>query len=142
MFTQKSIHNIHGSFISNSRRLETTPMSQFRGLGMRHMRCGVRSLGPEDPLGEGMATQPSILVWSIPTDRGAWRATVHGAAKSRTRLSDLAAAAVNLTQCIQSREQHAGDFAGGPVVKKSPCNAGGWVQSLVRELRSHLPQSN
>ena len=48
----------------------------------------VRSLGQEDPLGEGMATHSSILAWSIPKDRGPWRATVHGVAKSRTeRLS-------------------------------------------------------
>ena len=36
----------------------------------------VRSLGQEDPLEEGMATHSSILAWSIPTDRGAWRAKV------------------------------------------------------------------
>ena len=40
-------------------------------------------LGWEDPLEEGMATHSSILIWRIPTDRGAWRATVHGVAKSR-----------------------------------------------------------
>ena len=48
----------------------------------------VRSLGWEDPLEEGMAIHSSILAWRIPMDRGAWRATVHGVAKSRTRLSD------------------------------------------------------
>ena len=32
----------------------------------------VRSLGWEDPLEEGMATQSSILAWRIPMDRGAW----------------------------------------------------------------------
>ena len=37
---------------------------------------------------EGTTTHSSILPWRIPTDRGAWRATVHGVAKSRTRLSD------------------------------------------------------
>ena len=37
----------------------------------------VRSLGREDPLEEGMATHSSILVWRIPTDRGAWRAAAH-----------------------------------------------------------------
>ena len=42
----------------------------------------VRSLGWEDPLEEGMATHYSILAWRIPMDRGAWWATVHGAAKS------------------------------------------------------------
>ena len=37
-----------------------------------------------------MATHSSILAWRIPMDRGAWRATVHGVAKSRTQLSDEA----------------------------------------------------
>ena len=31
----------------------------------------VESLSQEDPLEEGMATLSSILVWRIPTDRGA-----------------------------------------------------------------------
>ena len=44
----------------------------------------VQSLGWEDPLEEDMATHPSILAWRIPMDRGAWQATVHGVAKSRT----------------------------------------------------------
>ena len=35
-----------------------------------------------------IATHSSILVWRIPVDRGAWRATVHGVTKSWTRLSD------------------------------------------------------
>ena len=48
----------------------------------------VQSLGWEDPLEEGMATHSSILTWRILMDRGAWRATVHGVAKSRTQLSD------------------------------------------------------
>ena len=43
----------------------------------------VQSLGWEDPLEEGMATHSSILAWRIPMDRGAWRATVHGVAKSQ-----------------------------------------------------------
>ena len=42
----------------------------------------VRSLGWEDPLEEDMATHSSILAWRIPTDGGAWRATVHGVTKS------------------------------------------------------------
>ena len=46
------------------------------------------SLGGEDPLEEGMATHSSSLAWRIPMNRGAWRATVHGVAKSQTWLSD------------------------------------------------------
>ena len=48
----------------------------------------VQSLGREDPLEEDIATHSSILAWRIPMDRGAWRAIVHGVAKSQTRLSD------------------------------------------------------
>ena len=48
---------------------------------------GVRSLGREEPLEKEMAAHSSIL--ENPTDRGAWQVTVHGVAKSRTRLSDF-----------------------------------------------------
>ena len=41
-----------------------------------------QSLGWEDPLEEGMATQSNILAWKIPMDRGAWQATVHGVTES------------------------------------------------------------
>ena len=44
--------------------------------------------GWEDPLEERVAIHSSILAWRIPKDRGTWWATVHGVAKSRTRLSD------------------------------------------------------
>ena len=44
----------------------------------------VQSLGWEDPLEEGIATHSTILAWKIPTESGAWRATVHGVAKSQT----------------------------------------------------------
>ena len=48
----------------------------------------VQSLGWEELLKEGIATHPSILAWRIPMDREAWRATVHGVAKSWTQLSN------------------------------------------------------
>ena len=44
----------------------------------------VQSLGREAPLEEGKATHSSVLAWSIPMDRGAWQAIVHGVAKSLT----------------------------------------------------------
>ena len=47
----------------------------------------VRSLGQEDPLGNGNPLQYSCLENSM--DGEAWWATVHGVAKSRTRLSDF-----------------------------------------------------
>ena len=36
-----------------------------------------------------MATHSNILAWSIPVDRGAWRATAHGLAQSWTQLNQL-----------------------------------------------------
>ena len=42
----------------------------------------VRSLGWEDPLEKEMATDSNILAWRIPTDSGAWWATVYGVAES------------------------------------------------------------
>ena len=48
----------------------------------------VRSLGWEDSPEEGMATHSSILAWRIPTERRAWRATVHRVAKCRTGLKN------------------------------------------------------
>ena len=50
----------------------------------------VQSLGWEDTLEEGMATHFSLLAWRLPKDTRAWQITVHGVAKSRTRLSDKA----------------------------------------------------
>ena len=47
----------------------------------------VRSLGWEDPMEEGMATQSCLPAWRILMDRGAWQATVHGITKSWTPLS-------------------------------------------------------
>ena len=55
--------------------------------------------------GGGHATPSSILAWRIPTDRGAWPITVHGVAKSQTRLSELIT-------------------AHSTVVKNPPANAG------------------
>ena len=48
------------------------------------MRCGFDPWVGKIPLEEEMATHSSILVWRIHMDRGAWRATVHGVAKSWT----------------------------------------------------------
>ena len=57
----------------------------------KEFTCNVGDLG-SIPQGrspeEGMAIHSSILAWRIPRDRGAWQATVHGVAKSWTRLSD------------------------------------------------------
>ena len=43
----------------------------------------------EDPLEKEMATHSSILARKNPMNREIWLATVHGVAKSQTRLSDF-----------------------------------------------------
>ena len=48
----------------------------------------VQFLGQKDPLEKRMATHSSILAMENSMDKGAWRATVQGVAKRRTRLSD------------------------------------------------------
>ena len=63
------------------------------GSDSKESACNAGDLGSipgphEDPLKEGMVTHSSILVWRLPVARGAYRATVHGVAKSETRLSD------------------------------------------------------
>ena len=47
----------------------------------------VRPLGWEDPLGRGNGNPLQYSCLGSPMDRGAWRATVHRVAESRTRLS-------------------------------------------------------
>ena len=49
----------------------------------------VHSLGREDLLKKELATHSSILAWKIPWTEETGRATVHGVAKSWTRLSDF-----------------------------------------------------
>ena len=48
----------------------------------------VQSLGQEDPPGEGDGNPLQYSCLGNPMDRGAWRATVHGAVKSQTQLSN------------------------------------------------------
>ena len=49
----------------------------------------VQSLGWEDPLEKEMVTHSSTLAWKIPWTEKPGRLTVHGVAKSQTRLSDF-----------------------------------------------------
>ena len=58
------LNETKGGFPGGTRGKE--PTCQCR----RH-ETGVRSLGWEDPLEEGMAMHSSILAWRIPRDRGA-----------------------------------------------------------------------
>ena len=49
----------------------------------------VQSLGQEDSSGEGNGNPLQYSCLENPMGRGAWWATVHGVAKSRTGLSDF-----------------------------------------------------
>ena len=86
----------------------------------------VRSLGWKDPLEDGMATHSRILAWRIPMDRGAWRATVHGVTKSRTRLKRLSTHASCTTQIsfpFQSEAVYSLEkAASAPVCSSLPTN--------------------
>ena len=84
----------------------------------------VRFLGREDPLEEGMATHSSIVAWRIPMDRGAWQATVHGVAKSRTRLS-------NEVQKLKSNLQLKGKLCKGGADAGPPLSLAGMSPVLL-----------
>ena len=68
-------------------RLPTPVFLGFPGGSAVKKLPAIQSLGWEDPLEEGMATNSRLLTWKIPMDRGAWWATVYGVAESWTRLS-------------------------------------------------------
>ena len=68
---------------SRYRKTKTTSPVAQTGKNLPAMwETGAPSLGWEDPLDEGVITHSSVLTWRIPMDRGAWRATVHGVAKT------------------------------------------------------------
>ena len=81
-------------------------------------------------IGEGNGNTLRCSCLENPRDGGAWWAAVCGVAQSRTRLKRL------------SSSGSVWDFPGGPVVKNPPCSEGDAAQSLVRELRSHMPRSS
>ena len=104
----------------------------------------VQPLGWEDPLEKETATRSSILAWRIPMDRGAWWATVHGVAKSGTRLSERALflgtwriqmklktrflqfkSRFQLTQCILAPNLSSPTITTGvSIMQESACNPG------------------
>ena len=67
----------------------------------------VRSLGGEDPLEKEMAMHSRILPWDIPPteDKGAWRATVHGIAKSQIQLNPHAQGSEGSKREVRGRFQ-------------------------------------
>ena len=69
--------SVHGIF--QARILEWVAIAfSPGGSDGKKSACNVGDLGWEDHLEEGMTTHSSILVWRIPMERGAWRATVCG----------------------------------------------------------------
>ena len=56
-----------------------------------------------------MATHSTILAWRIPTDRGAWRAAVHGVAKNWTQLSDYSHGQNGVVTRAHTRNLHQGN---------------------------------
>ena len=67
----------------------------------------VQPLGQEDPLEKGTATHSSILALENPIDSGAWRTSVYGVAKSRTRLNNLACPHTQNKAESATKEMHA-----------------------------------
>ena len=65
-----------------------SPVAQLAKNSPAMQETWVQSLGWEDPMKKEMTTHSSILAWKTPMDRGAWQATVHGAAKCQTQLND------------------------------------------------------
>ena len=119
------------------------------------MQNWVRSLGWEDPLEEGMATHSSILAWKIPMDRGAWQATVHRVAKSRTQLSDYAHStsdpetSVSLEQLVPLmgfsylplQEKYLQSAEVRAVSKSSPCSSAFGIQFKSHPRKCLCPQA-
>ena len=60
----------------------------------------VQPLGQEDPLEEGITTHPSIYSFlGNPMNTGAWKATVHGVAKSRKDMTEYTGTLLLILTC-------------------------------------------
>ena len=102
----------------------------------------VPGLGRSPAEGNGNPLQNSCL--ENPMDRGAWRATVHGAAKSQTRLSDFTHTHTHTHTyiCTNCNVDHKG-FPSGSAVKNPPAmqetqvQSLGWEDPLQKEMATH-----
>ena len=81
------------------------------GTEVKASACNVGDLGSIPGLGrfpgEGNSNPLQYSCLENPMDRGAWWATVHGVAKSRTQLSDF----IYLTYCNNSQHLLSADYA-------------------------------
>ena len=85
----------------------------------------VQSLGQEDPLEKGMATHSSILsCLENPMVRAAWWATVCGAAKSQTQLSDFHFQAHFSSSTCSLKDAKSGSIQVNMLVPHKHCESG------------------
>ena len=94
--------------------------------------------------GEGNGNPLQYFCLEYPIDRGAWWATVHGVAKSRTWLSTLSlSVSLPIVKCIYIYIIIVWGFPGGSEVKTSASNAGdlgsipGQEDPLEKEMVTH-----
>ena len=75
-------------FVATNSTLRASLMAQMVENPTAMQETQVWSLGQNRPSGEGHGNPLQYSCLENPMDRGAWWATVHGVAKSRTQLSD------------------------------------------------------
>ena len=131
------------------------------GSAGKESACNVGDLGSIPGLrrspGGGQGNPLQYFYLKNPTDRGAWQAKSLGSQRSGHNWSNLACTHTcvfvvqNVTtepwghrdqQSVVSVQWHYTDsvmahFPGSPVVRTRHFHTGAWVQSLIRELRSH-----
>ena len=76
-----------------------------------------------------MAPHSSTLAWKNPMDRGAWRAIVHGVAKSQTRLSDF-----TFTFHFHALEKERATHSGS--CQENPRDGGAWWAAIYGVTQS------
>ena len=96
----------------------------------RHKRCEfdpwVRKIAGE---GNGNPLQYSYL--GNPTDRGAWRATVHWVAKSRIRLSNWTCTQHPPLLSLSARSKSKTSLEGNSTMKNSPIKSWGMSENRI-----------
>ena len=98
--------------------------ASFGGSDVTESVCSVGDLGSVPELGRspgrGHGTHTSSLAWRIPMYRGIWQATVHGVAKSQTRLSDAVSQVVLVVKNRPAMQETLRDMGSIPGSGRSP----------------------